>query len=88
MANNVIVFINIIIYKNKEFMSIENYLEGWVFAYNPYTGKYMATTRDNYNNLFNNYQSESVLKSSKFETLRSLIIKMKGNPKSNFIKNL
>lgn len=55
------------------------HLEGWVFIYNPHDNKFMATTSENYILLKNDYTNPKVLRSSKFESLQSLIIKSKGN---------
>jgi hypothetical protein len=56
-------------------------LEGWIFTFNSFTGKWQATKRENYALLFNDIQNSKVLKSSKFETLQELIIKTDGDSK-------
>lgn len=53
-------------------------LEGWVFVYNTYTNKWMASKRDNYYDLFSNISSDKVLKSSNINTLIEIIIKTQG----------
>ena len=54
-------------------------LEGWVFTFNSFTGKWQAAKREDYILLFNDIDNKRVLKSSKFETLQELIIKTDGN---------
>ena len=53
-------------------------LDGWVFVYNTYTNKWMASKRDNYYDLFSNISSDKVLKSSNINTLIEIIIKTQG----------
>lgn len=53
-------------------------LEGWVFVYNTYTNKWMASKRDNYYDLFSNISSDKVLKSNNINTLIEIIIKTQG----------
>lgn len=57
-------------------MKTEN-LAGWVFTFNPHTELWLATTRDNYNQLFNG--GKDVLKSKDFHTLQYIIMKTNGN---------
>lgn len=51
----------------------------WVFHYCPYSVKWKAATRDNMKDLFNNSNSDKVIKSNKIETLIELIQKTKGD---------
>ena len=53
-------------------------LQNWVFHLNPYTDKWSATTRDNYNALFNG-ENEDVLTSGDIHTLVYLIEKTNGD---------
>ena len=45
----------------------------WVFRFNPYTKNWYAATRENYRKLQNDIENETVIKSSKIETLIDLI---------------
>lgn len=56
-------------------------IEDWVFNYSEITKTWRATTREHYKDLFNNYNSPNVIKSSKFSTLESLIHLTGGNIK-------
>ncbi len=64
------------------------YLDGWVFTYNPHIKQWMATTRENGVLLFNDHMNSLVLRSKSFETLRALIIKIKGKQNSRFLAAL
>ena len=50
-------------------------LQQWVFVYNPYQEEWQAAMRKDMNELWNNSQSNKVLRSSKIKTLENLIIK-------------
>ena len=52
-----------------------NNLQNWVFKYNTYTKRWMATTDDCYFDLSNNIQSENIVMSKSIDTLEELIIK-------------
>lgn len=54
------------------------HLHGWVIVYNAYIGKYKATTRDNYFDLFNG-ESTNVVSSDDINTLHEIIIINKGS---------
>lgn len=64
----------------------KNNLYGWVFTFNPHTNQWLATTRDNYLQLFDNQKSADILRSSSIKTLEEIIIKTNGN--ADKIKNL
>ena len=53
-------------------------LEGWIFAYNSIMSTWGAAKREDAHDLFNNYKSNKVLRSKKFETLQELVIKTEG----------
>jgi hypothetical protein len=55
-------------------------LQGWVFTYNPYIKTWLATKRENYNNLFNGDWRE-VLKSKDITTLTAIITRTGGDKK-------
>jgi hypothetical protein len=57
-----------------------SHLYGWVFAWNPYQEKWMATTRENFTALFSNIKHKDVFKSSDPKALQQLIMKGKGDP--------
>lgn len=61
------------------------HLDGWIFTYNPHMKQWMTTTRDNYPLLFNDVTNSKVLRSSSFETLRALVIKIKGRSDAKFL---
>jgi hypothetical protein len=63
-------------------MKENNDLYNWVFRYNPYTKKWYATDRSDYNDLFSKEDSEKVLKSSSIETLIGIISKIEGDIKN------
>lgn len=65
-----------------------DYLEGWIFTYNAIDKTFAATTRDNHRALFNDYKNPSVLRSRNINTLFSLIIKMKGKIKLEYLNTL
>lgn len=50
-------------------------LQQWVFVYNPYQEQWQAAMRKDMNELWNNSQSNKVLRSKKIQTLENLIIK-------------
>jgi len=56
-----------------------NYLQNWIFTYNPYIKQWCGAEREHIKDLFNNFDSKNVLRSSKIETLEALIVKNKGN---------
>lgn len=51
----------------------------WVFNYNTFNRQWQAAKRENYKDLFNNYRSPNVLRSSEMKTLVSLIEKTNGD---------
>lgn len=53
-------------------------LYDWIFHFNPYEKIWSAVKRDNYNELFNNYKSNKVLKSKNINTLQEIINKTDG----------
>lgn len=57
----------------------KNNLYDWVFNYNPYTDKWRAAKRDNYTDLFSKSLEDTVLSSSRIETLVELITKTDGD---------
>jgi hypothetical protein len=54
---------------------------GWVFTYNDYTKTWMAATRENAPLMFNDFNSDKVIKSKSIDTLIEILRKTKGNPK-------
>lgn len=71
---------------NKEINEEELFMYDWVFHFNPYTKEWAAVPRENYNDYWCNADNSNVLRSSKFETLHSLLYKTKGN--NNAIEKL
>lgn len=57
---------------------MKQHLHDWVFHYNTYTGNWDATTRSNYNALFNGKNSE-VLSSKDIWTLIEIINRTNGD---------
>lgn len=55
------------------------HLQNWVFHYNTYTSQWAAIPRELYNEYWSDLKLVGVLKSSKIETLISLINKVKGD---------
>lgn len=63
-------------------------LYGWIFTYNPYTKKWLATQRDNYMALFNSssvkdnyiWNDSKIIQSSSFNTLIDIIVRTDGKP--------
>ena len=55
-----------------------NYLQNWIFTYNSLSKVWIAGKRKDYNELFNNFSSNKIIKSSRIETLITLIIRAKG----------
>ena len=56
-------------------------LYDWVFHFSPYTNKWAAVKREDYNLLFNDFNSPKVLRSSSITTLQTLINKTNGDVK-------
>jgi hypothetical protein len=54
-------------------------LYGYVFHFNPYTKIWSAIPRDNYSEYWNDANLEGVIRSSKFETIVSILYKTDGN---------
>lgn len=66
-------------YQDLELKTGKEYLHGWIFTYNAYTGLYMATNKDNYTKLFSEISSEAVIKSSSQSSLEDMIIRNQGD---------
>lgn len=56
-------------------------LYNYVFHFNPYTQQWAAIPRDLYNDYWSNFKLEGIIRSSKYETLISIIYKTKGDSK-------
>jgi len=54
-------------------------LYGYVFHFNPYTKIWAAIPRDIYNDYWNDANLEGVIRSSKIETLISILYKTDGD---------
>jgi hypothetical protein len=50
----------------------------WVFHFNPYTKQWAAIPRELYNQYWDNYELEGIIRSSKFSTLLDIIQKTEG----------
>jgi hypothetical protein len=50
----------------------------WVFHFNPYTNQWAAIPRDLYNQYWDDYELEGIIRSSKFSTLLEIIQKTEG----------
>lgn len=55
------------------------HLQNWVFHYNTYTSKWAAIPRELYSEYWSDLELPGVLRSSKIETLISLINKYDGD---------
>lgn len=64
------------------------YLDGWIFSYSEAAKLWSATTRENAALIFNDFSSNKVLRAADFNTLQSLIIRIKGNLNSQTLNNL
>jgi hypothetical protein len=53
-------------------------LYGWLFHFNPYTKTWAAIPRDLYNQYWDNYELQGVIRSSKFSTLLEILQKTEG----------
>lgn len=60
-------------------MNKKDALYNWVFHYNPMTNIWNAIPRDHYNLYWDNFDSESVIKSTQITTLIDLILKIGNN---------
>jgi hypothetical protein len=56
-----------------------DYLNDWVFHFNPYTNQWAAIPRETYNQYWNDYKNAGVLRSKHLNTLLDLLHKAKGN---------
>lgn len=55
------------------------YLDGWVFIYSDTNKRWRAAKREDFKELYNNFNSDKVIMADTFETLRAILIKIKGN---------
>lgn len=60
----------------------KKYLYGWIFTFNPFMDRWIATNRDNYFKLWNEGSQEAVLESRTVDALKEMIIKGKGDLKT------
>jgi hypothetical protein len=54
------------------------HLHNWVFNFNPYTKQWAAIPREIYNEYWNNFDVEGIIKSSSFTTLLEIVNKTEG----------
>ena len=57
----------------------DEFMQDWVFHYNPYSKQWAAIPRDHYTEYWNNFKHPEVLRSKHMNTLLSLLYKAKGN---------
>lgn len=55
------------------------FMQEWIFNFNPYTGLWNAFPRNSYNDYWNNYELEGVLRSKDINTILSFLQKSNGN---------
>lgn len=55
------------------------FMQDWIFNFNPYTGLWNAFPRNSYNDYWNNYELEGVLRSKDINTILSFLQKSNGN---------
>lgn len=55
------------------------YLQHWVFVYNPFDQMWNAVPRDIYTQYWNHYKHPRVIRSSKYATLIEILYKTKGD---------
>jgi len=58
---------------------MKEYLYDWVFHYNPYSNQWAAIPRDLYNQYWDDYELEGVIRSSSYNTLLEILHKTEGN---------
>lgn len=63
-----------------------SYLNDWVFHFNPYTSQWAAVPRETYNEYWNDYKNNRVLRSKDINTLLGILHKAKGN--TNVIEHI
>lgn len=56
-------------------------VHGWVFTYNQYTDRWYAATRENYQKLFSDINSDDVIGASSVAVLTRLINRFDGDKK-------
>lgn len=56
-----------------------DYLNDWVFHFNPYADQWAAVPRETYSEYWNNFKHHSVLRSKHLNTLLDLLHKSKGD---------
>jgi hypothetical protein len=59
--------------------SNDEILYNWVFHFNPYTKMWAAIPRELYNDYWNDSNLEGIIRSSKYETLITILYKTKGD---------
>ena len=57
----------------------QDYLNDWVFHFNPYANQWAAIPRDKYKEYWNNFKHHAVLRSKHLNTLIDLLHKSKGD---------
>lgn len=57
----------------------DDFMNDWVFHFNPYADQWAAIPRETYNEYWNNFKHHAVLRSKHLNTLISLLYKSKGN---------
>lgn len=67
-------------------MEDREYLNSWVFYFNPFTENWYAIPRDHYLEFFQNSKTPHALKSSSINTLLEILHKVKGD--SSLVKSL
>lgn len=60
-------------------MQDRDYLNNWVFHFNPFTDTWYAIPRDHYLEFWSNPTSDNVLRSSNINTLLDILHKVKGD---------
>jgi hypothetical protein len=60
-------------------MKNNDYLNDWVFHFNPYTEMWAAIPKDHYQDYWNDYAHADILRSTHLNTLIDLLHKSKGD---------
>ena len=58
---------------------MKDYLQNWMFHFNPFTEKWAAIPRDLQMKYWDDYDLDGIIRSSKIETLLSILHKVKGD---------
>jgi hypothetical protein len=57
----------------------DDFMNDWVFHFNPYADQWAAIPRDKYTDYWNDFKHHAILRSKHLNTLISLLYKSKGD---------